>query len=84
MASRPVTEAVAVFVPHEHADAPDAVALLCARRERPCRCRAAEERDEVAPVHSMISSAIASSVGGKVRPKALAVLRLITNSILLA
>jgi hypothetical protein len=38
-----------VFVePHEHADAPYAVALLRARRERPSR-RAAERSDELAP-----------------------------------
>jgi hypothetical protein len=37
-----------VFIePQEHADAPHAVALLRARRERPCR-RSAEERDELA------------------------------------
>src|SRR5262245_46716167 len=54
--------------------------LLRARRERP-RCRpAAEERDELALVHSITSSAIASSDGGTVRPSALAVLRLITSS----
>jgi hypothetical protein len=41
---------------HEHADPPYAVALLRARRAPPYR-RAAEERDEFAPVHSMISSA---------------------------
>ena len=40
----------------EHADPPHAVALLCARRERPCR-RAAEERDDPAPIHSITSSA---------------------------
>jgi hypothetical protein len=33
---------------HEHADAPHAVALLCTRRERPCR-RAAERSDDFAP-----------------------------------
>src|SRR6516165_6844004 len=39
-----------VFVERrEHADAPHAVALLRLRRERPRRCRAAEETDEVAP-----------------------------------
>src|SRR6516164_6172543 len=55
------------------------------RRERP-RGRAAEERDEIAPFHrcnhSITSSARASSVGGTSRPRALAVLRLITNSYL--
>jgi hypothetical protein len=35
----------------EHAHAPHAVALLRPRRERP-RCRAAEERDELAPLQS--------------------------------
>src|SRR5262249_24441837 len=54
--------------------------LLRARRERPRGSRAADERDERAPFHSITSSAMASSPGGKLRPKALAVLRLITNS----
>src|ERR671934_252922 len=36
-------------------------ALLRARRERPCSRRAAEQRDEVAPLHSITSSARASS-----------------------
>ena len=34
---------------HEHADPPHPVALLRARRERPRGCRAADERDELAP-----------------------------------
>ena len=42
--------------------------------------RAAEQRDERAAVHSITSSARASSVIGKLRPSALAVLRLIANS----
>src|SRR5215831_12801752 len=46
--------------------------LLRARRERP-RGRAAEQRDEIAPLHSITSSARASSVGGTSRPSALAV-----------
>ena len=54
--------------------------------DRPRRC-AAEQRDERTAVHdflvhSITSSARARSVGGTVRPSALAVLRLITNSIL--
>src|SRR5262245_6532740 len=53
--------------------------LLRARRERPHR-RAADERDEFAPLHSITSSARASSVGGTSRPSAFAALRLITNS----
>src|SRR5262249_20704911 len=65
--------------------------LLRARRERPCSRRAArewpagrgaaDERDECAALHhSITSSAIASSVGGTVRPSALAAFRLITSS----
>src|SRR5262249_42242026 len=65
---------------HKHADPPHPLGLLRARRERPRGC-AAEQRDELAaPHHSITSSAIASSPGGKLRPNALAVLRLITNS----
>ena len=41
----------------EHADAPHPLALLRARRQRPRRRRAAEQRDELAPVHSITSSA---------------------------
>jgi len=33
----------------EHADAPTALRLLRARSERPRHCRAAEQRDELAP-----------------------------------
>src|SRR5262249_18389019 len=55
--------------------------LLCTRRKRPrCRCAAAEKRDELAPLHSITSSALASKVGGISSPSAFAVLRLITNS----
>src|SRR5262249_53288328 len=53
--------------------------LLRARRERP-RGRASEQRDEVAPVHSITSSARARRDGGMSRPSALAVGILITNS----
>src|SRR5215831_6658668 len=64
-------------VPHE----PDHrhLRLLRPSRERP-RCRAAEQRDELATLHSITSSAIASNPGGMVRPSALAVCRLMTNS----
>src|SRR5262249_55530059 len=54
--------------------------LLRARRERPSGRRATEQRDEYAPLHSITSSARASSVGGTSRPSAFAVLRLITSS----
>src|SRR5262245_30166588 len=60
---------------------PRPFALLRARRERPRGCRAAEQRDERAALHySITSSAIASNVGGTLRPRALATLRLIANS----
>src|SRR5262249_61916097 len=54
--------------------------LLHARRERPCRRAAAEQRDELAALHSITSSAATSSPGGTSMPSALAVLKLITNS----
>src|SRR5262249_15035180 len=63
----------------QHTDAPHPLGLLRARRERPRR-RAAEQRDEVAPFHSITSSARASSVGGSVGPSDVAVFRLTTNS----
>src|SRR5262245_24723224 len=55
--------------------------LLRARRERP-RSRAAEQRDELAPSHSITSSARAMSVRGTSRPSDLAVLRLMMSSTL--
>src|SRR5262249_19657084 len=64
----------------EHADPPYAPWLLRARHERPRDGRAAEQRDERAPPHSITSSARASSVGGTVRPSTLAVTRLTTRS----
>src|SRR5450759_524819 len=58
--------------------------ILRARGERPkirrCRRRAAESQDELAPPHSITSSARASSVGAISRPIALAALRLMTSS----
>src|SRR5262249_15094523 len=53
--------------------------LLRARRERPRR-RTADERDEVAAVHSITSSARCCKRKGTSRPSALAVLRLTTSS----
>src|SRR5262249_39216026 len=55
------------------------LALLCACRERPRR-RAAEQRDERAPFHSITSSASCCSCNGTSRPTALAVLMLTTSS----
>src|SRR5215467_9088002 len=65
------------------ADAPHPLALLRARRERP-RCSAAEQRDEVAPSHSITSSARSSTPVGSSMPIALAVLRLTISSNLVA
>src|SRR5262249_57454436 len=57
-----------------------ALALLRPRRERPPRHGAAEQRYQLAPPHSITSSARATSIGGTSKPSALAVLRLISNS----
>jgi hypothetical protein len=54
--------------------------LLRACCERPHPRSAAEQRDELTPVHSITSSARASSVGGISMPSAFAVLRLMTSS----
>src|SRR5262249_27923469 len=64
----------------EHADAPHPLALLRVRRERPAGRSTAKQRDERAAVHSITSSARASSIGEISRPRALAVMRLRTNS----
>jgi hypothetical protein len=55
--------------------------LRRAREERPRR-RAPKQRYELPPPHSITSSARESTVGGIVRPRAFAVLRLITSSYL--
>jgi hypothetical protein len=55
------------------------VALLFHRRDINGRC-AAEQRDEVAPPHSITSSARALNMGGNSKSSAFAVLRLITSS----
>src|SRR4029077_15241590 len=54
--------------------------LLRPRRDRPRCRRTAEQRDELASPHSITSSARPESGSGKVRPSALAVLRLMTSS----
>ena len=58
------------------------LALLRARHERPPERRAAEQRDERAPSHSMTSSARASNVGD-FEAERLGGLRLMTSSNLL-
>src|SRR5262249_44107370 len=57
--------------------------LLGACRKRPRR-RAAESQDELAPLHSITSSARASNVAGISTPIVLAVCRLMTSSNLVA
>jgi hypothetical protein len=55
--------------------------LLRAGRERPYGRRAAEQRDELAALHSITSSARPDNGSGIVSPSVLAVLRLMTSSI---
>jgi hypothetical protein len=70
---------------NEHrADTQQLWRLLRLRRNRLRNRSAADQRDELAPLHhSITSSARASSVGGTVRPSILAVSALMTNSNLL-
>src|SRR5262245_11716090 len=75
---------IALVQRHQHADPPQSFRLLRARRERPRRRRAAEQRDERAALHSITSSARERSGGGTVRPSILAVSALMTSSNLLA
>src|SRR5205823_1908924 len=58
----------------EETNSGEARRLLRPRRERP-RCRAADERDELAPFHSITSSARSRKDSGIVRPSAFAVVR---------
>src|SRR5262249_7734435 len=67
---------------HQNPDPAHPLALLRARRERPRR-RAGEEGNELAALHSITSSAVASSLSGTVRPSILAVGTLMTSSNLL-
>src|SRR5262249_39263372 len=71
------------FTRNPHSSADLALVLLRTRHERPCR-RAANECDELAPPHSITSSARASTVAGIVRPSVFAVLRLMASSNLVA
>src|SRR5262249_54531672 len=59
----------------QKSDARHRAGLLRARRERPGDSRAAEQTDELAFVHSITSSASASTLSGTSRPRAFAVLR---------
>src|SRR5262249_36200688 len=55
----------------------------CARHSRPRRYRTAEQRYELAPSHSITSSAATSSLSGTVRPSMRAISALMTSSNLL-
>src|SRR5215510_4028653 len=68
-------------LPANRADTERLRRLLRTRCERPS-CGRAKQRDELPPLHSITSSARASSVGGIVKPRAIAVLRLTTSSYL--
>src|SRR5262249_20365526 len=58
----------------------DAIVMLRPHHERPCcRCPPAQG-EKFAPLHSITSSARASSVGGISRPSAFAVVRFTTSS----
>src|SRR5258707_12615586 len=59
---------------------PHPLRLLRERTERPCHRCATEKGDDIAPLHSITSSAMASNIGGNSRPIALAVCRLTTRS----
>jgi hypothetical protein len=69
--------------PQEHANPPHPLSLLCAHRRGPYCRRSTNQRNELAPLHSITSSALANNAGGTVRPRARAVLRLMASSNLL-
>src|SRR5262245_49070931 len=69
---------------HEHTEPPHALGLLRARRARPRRCRAANQRDERSTSHSITSSASNCIELGTASPSAFAVVILITSSNLVA
>jgi hypothetical protein len=83
MASRPFT---GHFASHDSSESlptnpiTGIAAGCCARGERPRDRRAPEQRDELAALHLISSSAMASTAGGNSRLSTFAVLRLITNS----
>src|SRR4029079_9716097 len=67
---------------HQHANAPHGLHRLRVNIDRPSGGCATQQGDELAALHSIISSARAKSVCGISIPKALAVLRLTTSSTL--
>jgi len=68
------------MIRQQHADAPHALWLLRPRQQRPRGWSAAQQRDELAPFHSITSSARASSVGGTSMPSAFAAFMLMISS----
>src|SRR5438105_3939377 len=74
---------IVLLVQHEHTDAPHRRRLLGAGRQWASHdCRAAEQRDEASPLHSITSSARPMMASGTLRPSARAVLRLMISSTL--
>src|SRR5262245_16135865 len=63
----------------QESDGRQLAGLLSARRERPRRCTA-KQCDELAPPHSITSSASVSRLSEILRPSAVAVVRLMTRS----
>jgi len=55
---------------HQYGDVPNTLELLRACRERPRHRRAAEQRDERPPLHSITSSARPDRGSGTVMPSA--------------
>src|SRR5215469_11477030 len=71
---------VVLGIGHQNAHSAHRLGLLRARRQRPYRRRAADERDELTPLHSTTRSARAMTVGGTVMPSPLATVRLMLSS----
>src|SRR4051812_7491507 len=65
---------------NDHPDAPHPLALLRPRGKRPRCRRAAKQRDELAALHSITSSARSKNDSGIASPSAFAVVRLRTRS----
>jgi hypothetical protein len=77
-----IAASFAALARHEHADAPHAVALLRARRERPSDGRAAEEGNEVAPSEfddDMENSLSLAAIEAELKPKVLETFDTIAN-----
>ena len=70
------------LAPYDFQEIRSPASPAAARSPRAATRRAAEQRDELAPSHSITSSASASSYRGLSRPSAFAVLKLITSSYL--